>query len=375
MSGLVKKSYDESMNSKGRGTTVDTGINRRLITGTFIGIDHWHDAEGARFQDDIRALTEDHWRQMVRDMAAIGIDTLVFQQCVCSRDGWGQGKAYYRSRRRPLFAWIKGDTFGAVVDEATRLGMRIFYGIGDMFSPEPYRHTQEVLQDALGIAGELLELYGALPSFGGWYWTWEYSPSSAPGRDSMRIIVPRVRALHDCPIMIAPNADRGMSATLLQDIDVDIIAYQDTVGLGVCPDIFGRHGRANRAKSLERLPFMYAALKYAHDGWQPADAVKPSYWYHYNRLRGRTALWNDLEIWEFDHRRGLLPTELSRVVSQLDLTAPYVEKQIIYQYPGLMCHPDHPAKVGGERAVTLYEGYALYRAHLCGDQSPTRHGG
>jgi hypothetical protein len=340
----------------------------RLISGTFLGIDHWSDSEGSRFQEALRSLTEDGWRRMVRDMAAIGIDCLVFQQCSCSRDGWGQGKAYFRSKARPRFEWMKGDTFGAVVDEGTRLGMAIIYGVGDMYSPEPYEHTEEVLQDALITANEIGELYGDLPSFAGWYWTYEYPPSSLTGRDSLAKIVPRLRAVHDCPIMIAPNADRGMSATLLADIDVDIIAYQDTVGLGVCPDAFGRHARAGRHLSLDRLPFMYEGLKYAHDAWQPPGS-KRGYWNYYTRPRGRTALWNDLEIWEFDHRLSLHPTELSRVVSQLEKTAPYVEKQIIYQYPGLMWHPDHPVKVGGERAATLYEEYAVYREKVLKEES------
>jgi hypothetical protein len=337
-----------------------SGNSSRFITGTFIGIDHWSDSEAARFQTEIRSLDEDGWRRMVRDMAAIGIDTLVFQQSVCSRDGWGKGRAYYPSKSRKRFDWIKGDPFGAVVDEATRLGMTVIYGIGDMYSPEPYRNTEAVLQDALATAGELLDLYGGLKSFGGWYWTWEYSPASVPGRDSMRTIIPRLRAFHDCPIMLAPNADRGISATLLSDIDVDIMAYQDTVGLG-CPDAFGRHSLADRHMSLHRLPEVYKNLKAAHDAWQPADSATPGYWNYYTRPRGRTALWNDLEVWEFDRRFALYPTELARIDSQLTLTAPYVEKQIIFQYPGFMCHPDNPVKVGGERAVTLYEAYAGYR--------------
>lgn len=332
----------------------------RLISGTFLGIDHWSDREGARFQADLRRMTEEHWRQAVRDMGAIGIDTLVFQQCTCSRDGWGKGRAYYRGGKRACFDWMQGDPFGAVVAEATRLGMTLFYGVGDMYSPDPYRHTEAVLQDALLTAGELLERYGGLPSFGGWYWTWEFAPSSLPGRDSLITLLPALRRLHDCPIMIAPNADRPMSPTLLADIDVDIVAYQDSVGLGVCPDALGRHARADRHETLHRLPLLYKGLRWSHDAWQPADDVK-SFWHYYHRARGRTAIWNDLEVWEFDHRLSLHACEFSRMVSQLRLTAPYVEKQIIYQYPGLMCHPDHPIKAGGERAVTLYEEYALYR--------------
>ena len=335
-------------------------MDTHLITGTFLGIDHWSDAEGARFQAELRALDEDGWRRMVRDMAAIGVDTLVFQQSACSRDGWGNGRAYYPSKARKRFDWIQGDTYGAVVDEATRLGMTVYYGIGDMYSPEPYRNAEAVLEDALRTAGELLERYGGLASFGGWYWTWEYSPASQAGRDSMQRIVPAVRALHDCPIMLAPNADRGMCPAVLADIDVDIVAYQDTVGLG-CPDVFGRHARADRHLSLHRLPELYKQLKAAHDAWQPAAAEKPVYWNYYTRARGRTALWNDVEIWEFDRRGALYPIELARIDSQLTLTAPYVDKQIVYQYPGFMCHPDNPDAVGGERARTLYEAYACYR--------------
>ncbi len=337
--------------------------NTRLISGTFIQLDHWSDAEGIRFQQEMRMLTEDHWRLMLRDMAAIGIDTLVFQQCVDNRTGWENTRAYYNSKAWRKLEWIKDDPFGAVVDEADRLGMKIIYGIGTMYTKDPYLFTDEVIEQARITASELLELYGDRTSFGGWYWTYEYPPGSVSGRDSLRKIVPAIRELADCPFMIAPNADRMMCATLLQDIDVDIVAYQDCVGLAVEPDPFGRYLMADRHHSLHRLPYLYQRLKFAHDGWKDMNAEKKSlsYWNCYFRERGRTAIWNDVEIWEMDHRLSLIPTEISRVAAQLELTAPFVEKQIIYQYPGLMQHPDHPVKVGGERAITLYEDYANYR--------------
>ena len=125
--------------------------------------------------------------------------------------------------------------------------------------------------------------------------------------------------------------------------------------------MFGRFSRADRVQSLERLPFLYKLLRRAHDGWAPETTEKVDYWTAYFRSRGRTAIWNDVEIWEFDGRGALVPTELSRLVAQLELTAPFVEKQLIYQYPGLMHHPDHPVHVGGERAATLYMDYAAYR--------------
>jgi hypothetical protein len=330
-----------------------------------LGIDHFRESEGVRFNADLRGFTEDDWRLLVRDMHGIGIDTLVLQNCTLSApDGSGAVRAYYRSKRYPRFDWIRGDTFGAVVAEATACGMTLIYGIADMFGPDPYLRTRDALDYAKSVAGEILELYGSLPSFGGWYWTKEYSPSTLPGRDSLRIIVPELRAFHDCDIMIAPNADGGISPTLLADIDVDIIAYQDTVGLCACPDQHARGLRANRHHTLDRLPFLYEQLRYFHNAWQPQNSPSPGYWNYYTRSRGRTALWNDLEVWEFDHRRELLSAETARVISQLDLTAPYVDKQIIFQYPGLMHNPDHPIPLGGERARTLYEGYYIYRQDL-----------
>ena len=330
----------------------------RLITGTFLQLDHWDDQEGRRFQEQLRSLTPDHWRQMLHDMAAIGIDTLIFQQGTDAREGVENTRAYYPSANWPNPDWMRGKErlYSEIIEEADALGMKVFHAIYSMYWPDPTTRTAEAITLAERLLLELQELYAAHPSFAGWYWTYEYPPSSPAGRDALQKIVPAVRKLSEAPFLIAPNADRSMCATILQDIDVDIIAYQDTVGLGVEPDIFGRYARADRFRSLARLPFVYEELSYAHDAWESGNP-----WNQYVRPRGRTRLWNDLEIWEFDHRGVLQPAEFSRITAQLDLTAPFVEKQIIYQYPGLMHNPRHPVPVGGERAATLYENYAIYR--------------
>lgn len=337
--------------------------NTRLITGTFVELDHWDDQEGVRFQQELRSLNPDHWRQMVRDMAGIGIDTLVLQQCADARRGMDDIRAYYPNSKWPLPDWMKEKPFllDEMVDEADQLNMTVIFAVYAMHWPDPYLATKEAIALSTTAAAELYERYGSRRCFGGWYWTYEYPPGCASGRDSLMKIIPELRKVADCPIMIAPNVDRPLCPTTLQDIDVDIIAYQDTVGLGVEPDIFHRHERANRYRSLDRLPVLYEQLKFIHDGWHHPDAEEIGYWNFYLRKRGRTALWNDLEVWEFDHRKELIPTELSRVVAQLELTAPYVDKQIIYQYPGLMHNPSHPVPVGGERARTLFETYQVYR--------------
>jgi hypothetical protein len=70
-------------------------MNNQLISGSFIQLDHWSDDEGARFQKQIRTLTEAHWCQMVKDMFNLGMDTLVIQQSIDCRTGWENAQTYY----------------------------------------------------------------------------------------------------------------------------------------------------------------------------------------------------------------------------------------------------------------------------------------
>ncbi len=339
-----------------------------FITGSFIQIDHWSDSEGARFQADLRQFDCDDWCESIDDMADLGMDTIIFQQCVDNRTGWDDTRSYYPSKTRKRPDWMRGDLFSAVVRHATERGMKIIYGVGTMYSKNPYLCTDEVIAQARVTAEELLELYGDQPSFGGWYWTYEFPPSSVAGRDSLKKIVPALRAIRDCDVMIAPNLERMTTPSLMDDIDVDIIAYQDNAGLGVSPDTLGRTVRFSRQESFDYMKYCYEMLRYYHDGWQDR-AKADNYWNGYFRKRGRVALWNDLEVWEFNTRNELIPAEASRVVAQLEVSAPYVDKQIIYQYTGLMQNPARKRKCGGERAETLYEEYKYYRENLLAGKS------
>lgn len=106
-------------------------------------LDHWDDREGSRFQQDSRALSPDHWRQMLQDMAGIGIDTLVFQQGIDARNGMGDIRAYYPSGHWRVPDWMRGKPllYSEIVDEAERLGMTVIHGIYAMHWPDPYRYA------------------------------------------------------------------------------------------------------------------------------------------------------------------------------------------------------------------------------------------
>ena len=131
---------------------------RRLISGSFMQLDHWDDREGSRFQQELRALSPDHWRQMLQDMAGIGIDTLVFQQGIDARNGMDDIRAYYPSGHWRVPDWMRGKPllYSEIVDEAERLGMTVIHGIYAMHWPDPYRYADRLVLDLRVSAGQRL---------------------------------------------------------------------------------------------------------------------------------------------------------------------------------------------------------------------------
>jgi hypothetical protein len=185
--------------------------------------------------------------------------------------------------------------------------------------------------------GELAERYGGHKSFFGWYW-----PSEAAIRqhfeddyityvnrcsDEARKLTPGKKTL------IAPYGTRLATADdgyvrQLETMDVDIVAYQDEVGV--------------KKTTPGELPRIFEKLRKAHD-----------------RVPQR-ALWADVEVFTFAgevYRSALVPAPFTRLEQQLSAVAPYVDKILIYQYQGLMHPPESKVAVGHADAVKLYGGY------------------
>ena len=114
----------------------------------------------------------------------------------------------------------------------------------------------------------------------------------------------------------------------LDALDVDIIAYQDEVGV--------------QKSAPEQTGEYFAALRRAHD------------------RSGRSALWADMEVFSFEgevYHSALIPAEFSRVQRQLAEISDYCDEILCYQYLGLMNRPGTTAFCGHPNSTALYRAY------------------
>jgi hypothetical protein len=138
-------------------------------------------------------------------------------------------------------------------------------------------------------------------------------------------------------IMIAPygtNLAGGDDECVrqLDAMDVDIVAYQDEVGV-------------RKSKPTETA-FFYERLRKAHNRAQKAR------------------IWADVEIFQFEgtsYNSALLPAGFDRVRQQLEAVSPFVDKILVYQYLGMMNKPGSQVFAGRPDSATLYTDYQNWR--------------
>src|SRR5690606_9851118 len=146
------------------------------IDGAWAGIYHWSETEGKHWNADIKQMTDDQWREMVRAMHKLKMDIIVIQEVFRNEEYVGKhgttvdnyaGQAFYPStlyvERVPLAA---NDPVEAILSEASKLNMHVFVGVG-MFAW--FDFTQESLQWHKNVAKELWDKYGHHRSFYGFY--------------------------------------------------------------------------------------------------------------------------------------------------------------------------------------------------------------
>ncbi len=318
------------------------------ITGSFFDLQHVNIWDAAYWTDKCRYWDEENWRALVADMHGIGIDTLI-----CTGGAlWG----------RPMFTGYE-DTVGlplqmgcedpltVCVDEADRLGMGIYLGIGlrgrvsqvrdysDMKPPWP----EDWFRWNTAMAEALVDKYGDRPSFKGLYITYEMDFSEYQVdlyeqlmKQWLRPAVGKVDFLAS-PGSLGNHPDLDLLPGQLERMDIDILA---------CQDYGGRDNDIDKA--LELVKQNLAGLERARKIVDNVDVT----------------LWTNCEV--FSRRQGpdgrpiCIPGPIERIVQQLRMQAPIADKVICYQYQGIMNRRTELVDIGAAGTQDLYNGYINY---------------
>ena len=304
------------------------------ITGTWLSI-YWKDRRHYYWNDACLKYTAEQWEALMSDLRAAGMEYVVMCNTVAL-----DGLAVFPSRYAPMAGLATEDPLETVLRACDRLGIKLFMSndyigetaFGTLMKPENVKKRNLLME-------ELAERYAHHESFFGWYWANESWLSPYFQEDFIEYInassAHARRLTPNAKILTAPY---GTSSAVcdetfirqLDKLDVDIIAYQDTVGC-YATDIAG----SERA---------FSVLRKAHDKVP------------------RVALWADVETftWEGpanDQATPLIPAEFSRLEAQLKAVSPYVDRTLVFIFQGLFSNSESIAYTGYGKAADYWNAY------------------
>ena len=308
------------------------------IGGSWFEFQHHSTVEGVNWNPACACFGCNQWDAKIKEMADIGINTLVL---MCTALYY---RAFYKTAIFPQWQLACPDPLETVLSAADKYDVKFFIGGGFYGAWDDPKIVSDPVaaKRRLQAIEDLTKLYAHHPSFYGWYWPNEafidryYSPEFIAYVNTCsklaRQLTPKAR------ILIAPYGTRvavpdDKYVKQLESLDVDIIAYQDEVGV-----------RKSRVDETSRF---FEGLKEAHD------------------RAARNAIWADVEIFEFEgavYGSALVPASFSRVLQQLRNVSPWVERILVYQYLGMMNRPGSKAFAGPPNSVDLYKAYAAWRS-------------
>ncbi len=312
------------------------GEERPVITGSFLDFQHHSTVEGIYWNPQAAEFTDSMWELKIDEMSELGMKFIVVMAVAL------YNRSFYPSEIWPMYPIKAQDPVEAVLKAAQRNGMKVFLGAGfygDWTKPWQAFTDLEIRERTRRAIKELSERYGHYESFYGFYWPNEvgidgYFPQAfinhvKENNRWAREYLPKAK------ILIAPYGTNRVHAdskyvAQLKELGVDIIAYQDEVGV--------------EKSSFDDLSYIFSELNAAHN-------------------QAGVTLWADMEIFRFEsqvYNSALLPADINRVRLQLKGIAPYVEEILCYQYIGLIDKPGSKAPLGPEEARKLYLDYKNY---------------
>ena len=319
------------------------------IDGAWFGFYHWSEQEGLLWNDELKKMSENQWREQVRAMNDIGMNIIVAQEMFRNQmyveehtivhDGYN-GKAFYPSGlypgRMPITAQ---DPLESIMLEADERKMHVFVGVG-LYAW--FDFTKSSLEWHKEIANELWDRYGHHPSFYGWYISEEVPGRLSANSEKTISKIQQKEIVHffkefqkhvrtfapDKPVMLATNAYQINDGI---EFYPKLLKYLDIL----CP--FGFHRMPDGDLSGEEAAALLQKL---------CDDAG-------------THLWMDMEAFLFGKEKELYPRPIEGLISDLNRFQNF-EKILCYQFPGLFNAPWASRKPGGKETVKLYMDYRDY---------------
>jgi hypothetical protein len=307
------------------------------IEGSWFEFQHVSAVEGTPWNPTLEKFTAGQWDAQVKELADAGLRYLVLVDIA------SDGKTYYPSALMPQRRLGCDDPLEVVLSAADKYGVRFFVGsgfFGDWTQASFLMKDPEVHRLRIKAMTEFAEKYARHQSFYGWYYPDETGIQghyadyfidyvNACSAEARRL-TPKAKTL------IAPYGTRQVKADeefvrQLERLDVDFVAYQDEVGV--------------EKTKIEESAAFYERLHTLH------------------KKAARSRLWADVEVFRFAgkvYNSALLPAPPERVIRQLEAVSSYVEKILIFEYPGLINRAGSPAFAGPAESVELYEGLAKH---------------
>lgn len=327
-------------------------MTQPVITGSFFDLQHVNLWDGAFWTDACRFWKVESWRALMQDMHDVGIHT-----AICTATAlWGRPLfgGYERTVGVPLLMGCE-EPLTVCVEEADRLGMELFLGVGlrgRVSQVRDYADMKPPWPDVWfawnrALAEALVDKYGTHRSFAGLYISYEIDFLEYQVELYERLVRRFLRpVVGGVPILASPGSlgdhpDIDSLARQVERMDLNILACQDYGGRSTDVAAAIEKVRAN-LRGLER-----AIPKLESSG---------------------VRVWTNCELFSFeqspDGRNYCVPGPFERIREQLELQAPLVEKVICYQYQGIMNRRTPLVDIGAPGCQGLYDRYVDYRRQV-----------
>lgn len=302
------------------------------IEGSWFEFQHHSLHEGRDWNGTLEKFTAEQWDEKVREIAETGMEYLVLLNVAI------YGKSFFPSKVLPKHELGCEDPLEVVLKAADKYGIKFFVSndfYGNWVDSLEMMQDKEVSRRRIQAMDEIVEKYAHHKSFYGWYFPNEIGIDKIFSEifiEYVKECSEHARKLTpDLKRLIAPYGTRHVEegdqfVRQLDRIDVDFVAYQDEIGV--------------QKTKIEESAAIFERLHRLH------------------KKSGRSALWADVEVFRFEaqvYRSALLPAPGEEVIRQLQAVAPFVEKILIYQYPGLMNAPGTQSFAGKPESLELYK--------------------